>query len=324
MIITSNTQSVARGLENIVLATYVSLPKSEYPLLNAATKINLREYRNTSDIFSMLKLEKIRLTPELLTPGNVGSGGDNRNIDYSLSQIRITQSLYPATITLDISMTDQSIIAHSQIAQKLLGIYALDLREVKIGNMLLTSATNYNCSKGSNKLSPTECTVSDLGIISSLLRSSCMVPILSSYLSSIGINSSGVPKSYMLVASNTAISEILNSIDAYNLKSFIPSYQYAGASNYSHSVRGVECASGICLVSSSNFNPITGPNYNRAIIFSGDSYVSANTVTQEKILLRDSLVCSPTGLKSQISIRGVVAAAVTRSEGVYEMCFSNK
>ncbi len=326
MVITNQTASVAKGLDNIACANYITMPKADYVLQQVATKARFAQYKNKADRYRIMKLERLAITPNMLKAANVAMGDDYRPVEMNIKSIEVVQTLHPATITIATELIDQSILALENIAAKVLSAYALDVREIKAGAMLQKSATSYNCQYGANGLSPTELTVKDLNEVSSKLRNRGMVPVFGQYLASVGINTSGIPKSYMFIGSEGVISNALNSIDAANLNSFKSNFQYSGAANYSQNVRGIEASSGICFISSNNFSIANSINTrNSGLVISGDSFImSLDTPTSDAIIYRDPLVSSPTGLKRDISVRCPFMGAVTRPEGVIQMNFTNK
>jgi hypothetical protein len=324
MIITQRTTSVAKGLDNILLHTYVSLPVATTPLINLATKISTKALKHTSDTYRIIKLEEPRITSQHLAPAVVELGGDNRNLAYTLLSHDIVQTLHPASITISVELLDQSILAHDKIAVEILARYELKLREIKLKEAIDKQAPLYLAKYGSQVTTPTEITVRDLSEVTRIFKSNGMVPSLSQYLSSVAINTSGIPKAFALVGSFEATDEVKRSIGASTLNSYKGAHEYSGAMNYAFNFEGVELISGVALISSNNYKSSnTDPNIHTMIAQCADSVIMAiDTPTKGSIIKRSGLILSPTALISQTSVRCPIICTITRPEGVMRVAFS--
>lgn len=324
-IIDQFTSGIALGLKNIAMKYYISMPSADFPLGAIATRHDFSQYKNLATEYTMSKLNPVAITPYHLANADIALGGDFRPVSFKLESVSAVMSLHPASISYSVALIDQSILSFDLISARVLGRYALDVEEIKCGDMLVSKGINYSCMHGTNGKTPTEATVRDLNKVTDSFRESGMVPILAQYIAGIAINTSGIPKAYALVGSPESITALTTGIDSINLGSFKSGFEYSGSSNYADNLRGVEQTSQISFISSNNFKNKIGDGAHSCIIVAADSFMMASsTPTSGALIGRDSLISSPTGLKMDYSIRCPIVQAITRPEGVRSFKFTEK
>jgi len=326
--ITGNTASVAKGLGNILINHTISMPAANYPFTNVATKMNLAAYSRLSEVYSLTKQHPITITPTMMAPADISIRDDYRSITPTLTSANFSVTLHPATIDISLELAYQSAINYKRLATETLARYCLDLREIKLKEVIDVSATAYECQFGAQPGIPTEVSLKDLDSISARLRASGMAPLLSQYLASVGIGTSPVPKCFPVISSATAIQEMIHTLgygESTNRR-FISGYQYSGSSNFAFNVIGCDAIANMCFITSTNYVSSTpSADIYMATLVSADSiYMASSTPIQDFIYDRDPMILSPIGIISQLSTACPFAAVAARPEGLIKISASFK
>ena len=326
MIANLNSTQIAKGIDNVLSAYVISPPTGDYPLQACGRKVPLTSMHNMSSTLRIIEIQKIKITNEHLSPidSSINSSG-YRPAPYSVGSVEMAQTLHPLTIDISVELINQSNLAHVLIAKRILRVYAQDLKELKLGELLMRAASVYECKFGKNSKTPTEISWLDLTNISSLLASRGAVAVFSQYLSTTQIGTSAVPKAFMLLSTPQSMRTILHDLDVINTRSYISSNNYAGAQNFANNVYGVEVSSRMAFISSNNLNEISENSAYRCLILAGDSWlIGKDTPSSSMLATRDSLVVSPVALTTQVSTRCPYSAAISRIDSIFQLYASNK
>lgn len=318
MIATLRSTQIAKGLDNCLLNYSVSMSVSTTPFLNLATHIAADSVKHQSDRLRIIKREAPKITEKYLKPAIIEAGDDYRPLNYTVLSQDLEQTLHPATIDISVELMDQSILSHELIAIENLTRYELDLKEIKLKLAIDKVAGTYNSQYGTQPGIPTELTVKDLMQVTGAFKASGNVPCLSQYLSSVAINTSGIPKSFAFIGSFEGINYAKESIEAMTLQSFKSNFEVSGSANYAFNYEGVELSSQASFISSTNYRESnTDPNLYTLTAVCADSILAASsTPTSDTIIKRPADICSPSGLRIQFSTRCAVIVGVTRQDGV--------
>ena len=331
MIVSYSSTEIADLQSSVALMEFSAMELSDNPLTVLARKINLGAYKNRGRLFNMGILHKPVITEEMLHPVRTDIGELARNLKIRMSSKTFVQHLYPARIKYAVDYLDQTVTQVKKIGLWNLHRYKADLSEILNVSTVFEASDKYDCVNGANGKTPTEFTKKDMLAMSAILKARGALQILTQYIATEQISTSGCPKSYALIGSPEAINsikqdaELLENNTIVNSSFLLPT-QMAGSTNYSVNVEGVYVPANITLISSNNFDSSTAINEQyRTILMSDNAFAMASTTPTEEVLFDGSpYKYDSTGLYCEMSIRGSYSSKVLRPEWILKINATNK
>lgn len=325
-----HSPEIAKAMVTYPINRFIGFPRASRILTQLATTYSFGDHRHTSDTFCIPKLIHQPITESLMVPSVPETDMGVRPIKFAVTNICTSQKYFPATITLSRSLTDTSPLNLAAFASETLKRYSADLIEKQLELNIKNEAHIYSCKEGRNGKAVTEITINDLNNIRAYLENVGASTLFAQFTATPQYSTSGVGPAYAFVTSSEVMSYIQQDLDLYNVKSYVPTNQFAGSKIYSNNVRGHEISSALTFLTSNlldcvNDRTTSASQLYDAYVISADSYILGITSpTQNNIIHRSGLHLSSSGLISDYTIINPITICVTRPSHLVRVNFTRK